>query len=304
MSTRPLYCPRGLVDDPKAFGLRDGWFDSDFGSLRYFTSDRRTSDVATLFLHGVGARWTTWTPLLRSAQERDHLESDVVLVDLPGFGESENRLSHLDAGVVARTLRSLVQGLGYSRLRLVGHSMGGFLALDMATTIPEITSSVHIVAGAYFSVLRAVQSPMAAMFTSPSAAVLFWGQYALSLSHRSPALLRELERIGILKHMLRGLVAHPNEMPRDVFIALADDARGASFRYAASNGVDYDAAIKWGHITAPVIAVFGADDKLVPVRDMERLKDVLPSAQVSLVPDASHFLHIERPGEVLHALAL
>src|SRR4030095_5302521 len=61
------YCPYDLSDDPAEFGLVRDRLSTRFGQMLVLRSPERRTDEATLLLHGVGATWTTWTPLLRAA---------------------------------------------------------------------------------------------------------------------------------------------------------------------------------------------------------------------------------------------
>lgn len=83
-----------------------------------------------LLLHGIGHRWQMWTPLLDSLSR----DFDVVAVDLPGFGLSarfpENVKITVSAGV--DVLESCMDELGWDRAHLVGNSLGGWLALELA----------------------------------------------------------------------------------------------------------------------------------------------------------------------------
>src|SRR5258705_7394614 len=137
------YCPYDLSTDPAEFGLVAEHVNTAFGQQLVLRRPHRVGDEATLLLHGVGARWTTWTPLLRAAggttdaiqpsgSAGPEFMDDVVLVDLPGFGKSENLLGHLRSLDVATELGSVLTQLGYRRARLLRHSLGGLLALALA----------------------------------------------------------------------------------------------------------------------------------------------------------------------------
>src|SRR2546423_3740257 len=98
------YCPFDIDNNPAALGLIADTADTPFGKMYVARTPVRTNDTATFFLHGVGSSWTTWSPLLRAAQARGTPPTDVILVDLPGFGRSENRLDHLESLQVAAAL--------------------------------------------------------------------------------------------------------------------------------------------------------------------------------------------------------
>jgi pimeloyl-ACP methyl ester carboxylesterase len=231
--------------------------------------------------------------------------ADVVLVDLPGFGESENQLGHLRSLEVAAELGSVVGRLGYRRARLVGHSMGGLLALDMAARPQELEIvSLHLAAGSGFAILRAVNHPWRSLFTASLPTSLFWTIYAAGGSRASRALVAALHRRGLLGPLYWPVIAHPRRFPPKALAALVTEMEPESFRHAAANLAGYDAPARWASIEMPVHAAFGAKDRFVDATDRRTLARIRPQADVTVVPDASHFLHIERPHEVLAALKL
>jgi pimeloyl-ACP methyl ester carboxylesterase len=296
------YCPYDLSDDPAAFGLVPERLGTRFGQMLVLRRPVRGSDEATLLLHGVGATWTTWTPLLRAATGST---ADMVLVDLPGFGQSENRLGHLKSLEVAAELGLVLAELGYRRARLVGHSMGGLLALDMAARPQALEiSSLHLAAGSGFAILRAVNHPWRSLVTTPLPTSLFWTLYATGRGRASRTVVSALHRRGALRSLFWPVIAHPRRFPPRALAALVSEMAPESFRHAAANLAGYDAPARWASIEVPVRAVFGAKDRFVDATDRETLTRVKPEADCTVIHDASHFLHIERPHEVLAALKL
>jgi pimeloyl-ACP methyl ester carboxylesterase len=83
-----------------------------------------------LLLHGIGHRWQMWTPLLESLSR----DFDVVALDLPGFGLSPRFPEGVEITLEAAVdlLEVCMDELGWSRAHLVGNSLGGWLALELA----------------------------------------------------------------------------------------------------------------------------------------------------------------------------
>lgn len=308
MPSASEYCPFDLSTDPSEFGLVPDRMATRFGKMLVLRRPTRGSDEATLLLHGVGARWTTWTPMLHAGagmSTSDIVASDIVAVDLPGFGESENKLGHLQSLDVAAELGEVLARLGYTRARLVGHSMGGLLALDMAARPQALEiSSLHLAAGSGFAILKAVNHAVVGMLTAPLPTSLFWTLYATGRTKASRSLVGLLHRRGLLPPLFWPVIAHPRRFPRNALAAIVSEMAPESFRHAAANLAGYDATSRWAAITQPVYAAFGAKDRFVDATDRRTLATVRPQATCTVIPDASHFLHIERPHDVLTALHL
>ncbi len=254
-------------------------------------------------LHGVGGTWATWTPLLQCARDHGVEFGDILLVDLPGFGRSENREAHLGVEQVGAALWDLVAELGWSQVRLVGHSMGGFLALDMASRDTGRATSVNVVSGAYFSIVETVQAPLRSLATHRSAALAY---LALRLVAQTGAfgfaLVKAAERLGLMPLLLKGVIAHPTQLPPGLIGYLTGAMAPKSFLLAAQNGKHYDPDAQWSRITLPVRATFGSKDHLVPPPDMARLSATVADVAVTMIDDVGHFGHIERPTAVLSFL--
>lgn len=297
------YCPYDISTDPAPFNLVADRLVTRFGKMLVLRRPAPSGDTATLFLHGVGARWTTWTPLLRAG---DGLPGhDVVVVDLPGFGESENRLGHLHSLDVAAELGDVLARLGYQRARLVGHSMGGLLALDMAARPQALAvESLHLAAGSGFAILKAVNHPWRGMFAAPLPTSLFWTLYATGRLRVSRSFVHFLQGRGLLAPLFRPVIAHPRRFPPLAMAALAAEMAPEPFRLAAANLAGYDAVSRWAATTVPVYAAFGAKDRFVDATDRRALAAVRPNAVCTVIEDAAHFLHMERPHAALRALHL
>ena len=236
---------------------------SVFGPLHVVAPAKRGSTEVVLFLHGFRSSWTVWKPVMLAMDKAGYLAGrDRIAVDLPGFGQSLNQLDHLDAAVIGAELLRIVGELGYERIRLVGHSMGGFLTLDMASRFPERIVSVHVVAGSYFRLIRLSNQPLLGWPRNPLMGAFYWYE---RLFDRNPTNRRV-------------------------------------FRYASRNGRGYDARARWGALQQPVYAVFGDRDPLVSPRDAREFSDILPKAHVTSLARAGHMVVAQYPQAVAKAL--
>ena len=299
------YCPYDIGGAPERWGLESQFIDTEYGRVAVRRSGTRTSETCNLYIHGVNADWATWTPLLQAQEERHFDTSDQALIDMPGFGDSENLLDRLPIADVGELFIAIVRSLGYSRLRIIGHSMGGFLTLDMASRHQDVVESIHIVAGSYFSILNCIQHPVASFLTEPSVAGAFVPQYMLArVGGFEETVARVAGSLGLFRLLLAPFVAHPFKIRDSVVRSMCDNINPRGLVLTAANADGYSADRQWAEITCPIWAVFGDGDKLVPGVDMSRLLKCQPEARCATVEDSGHLLHIEHPAEVLDALGL
>lgn len=299
MNQTDNYCPYDITSDSSEFGLVSEQLDCAFGKL-FVVRSERTTNVVTLFLHGVGGTWASWTPLLRAAKATSTELGDIIFVDVPGFGQSENKLGHLQAAVLGVELLRVIKTLGWDEVKLVGHSMGGFLALDIAAKQPERIKSVAVISGTYLSIVESVQHPFKTLVRQPGAAISYSSMVLLSkLGPLAGVLLRHSSNTRIYLKVLTKTFAHPELLKQSVLDSIAYNIRPKIFALAAQNGKNYRSVQEWSKIRVPFKALFGARDRLVPVTDMKRLEANLNNVQISCLADTGHFAHVERPIETL-----
>jgi pimeloyl-ACP methyl ester carboxylesterase len=299
------YCPFDIESDPCVFNLETVAVQTHYGSVVARTSRERLSDTATVYIHGVGADWTTWAPMIHAENALGLGVHDQIFVDLPGFGDSENKLDTLNIVDVGATVLTMVTSLGYEKARIVGHSMGGFLTLDMASRHADRIESIYLIAGPYFSILSSIQHPLASLVHSPVTTAAFGTQYLVALAGKAGlAAVRVAYQAGISRCFLFPVASHPFLLKDSVVKALCYQQNARGVIQTAANGPGYNALEQWGKITCPIRATFGVKDQFVPLADMSRFLECQPAAVCKTISDSSHLMHIERPFEVLEALEL
>lgn len=305
ISTGYAYCPFDI--DPVATGLnlKTAAVNTRYGRVVLQVSRVRQSEVATIYLHGIVADWTTWVPILKAEAALQLAVHDQILIDMPGFGASENKLGSLDIADIGNLYLEIASLFGYQRVRLVGHSMGGFLALDMASRHIGRVESLHLVAGPYFSILACIQHPLRGFFHSPSTGLAFGGQYVLARMGRFGAsVVHGLNQLKLLRLLTFPAVRHPLLLRRSVVDALSELYYPEGFILTAANGHGYNADRQWAKVACPIWATFGTADWLVPQKDMRRFQQCQPATKCTVVGRAGHLHHIEWPFETLTALQL
>jgi pimeloyl-ACP methyl ester carboxylesterase len=250
------------------------------------------SAAATVYLHGAAGSWTTFEPLLAKAPDIDR-----VLVDLPGWGESTAgvRPEELSVETMGRAVGGILDSLGYRCWSLVGHSMGGFLALHLAARWPERVARVAAISATTFAVAEAAQGPLRRLPGFPAFVGMLLAMRSMAaLGMSGSALIRAVGATPLMGLLLSPLFADPSAVPRHVIRGLASDARPASFDAAVRASVDYDFD-QWRAIRCPVLATRGDSDVFTPPSDLFRLAGVVPHARLETIPRCGHFANIEQP---------
>ena len=302
----PLPHPLPLRTDGAALGLRRLVVPTSVGEV-VVRSGREAGGPATILLHGAAGSWTTWTPLVAASDLSGAPLTDVVALDLPGWGESGGfervpSVEHLSDAVA-----EVARALGYSSWRIVGHSLGGFVALDVAARHPHSTLGVTLVSATGTGVLEAIRRPVRGgralpwfagmLLTMRILAVLDRASAPLSAGTRLVRLLGRLEGLGALSSPLFAGRVHPS-----VPAAFADEVRPSAFACAARLAADYEERT-WTGIRCPVRSVRGSRDVFAGETDAAAFLSLIPGFSEVRLADAGHFAHVERPDAVLAAVA-
>ena len=293
--------PTRLIVDESALGLERIVVDTELGPI-VVRAGRRTGDAALILVHGAAGSWTTWTPLIAYADAHGAPLTDLVIPDLAGWGESPAP-AWATTGIedYSASLGEIARSLGYRRWRVVGHSLGGFLALDLAARESEATESVVLVSPTGPAVVGAIRRPVRGGIRLPWFAGMLVAMRILRLLG-SVALVRILRRLGMLGLLSAPLFAHREVIDASVSDAFADEIRPLAFVHAARAAAAYDLRTFAG-ITCPVRSVRGQHDVFSSDADGSWFARTIADFREQRVPDAGHFAAIETPGLVLQAMA-
>ncbi len=290
----------GLTVDESVLGLERLTIDTSLGPV-VVRSGRPTGEVALILVHGAAGSWTTWTPLIAYADAHGAPLTDLVIPDLPGWGESP--APAWDATGIAEysaALGDVARSLGYHRWRLVGHSLGGFLALDLALRAPEATESVVLVSPTGPAVIEAIRRPVRGGIRLPWFAGMLLAMRILR-AVGSTGLVRMLRRMGMLRLLSAPLFADRDAIDAGVINAFADEIRPAAFVHAARLAGEYELRVFTG-IACPVRSVRGQHDAFSSDADGAWFAHTIADFREQRVPGAGHFAAIETPAVVLQTM--
>lgn len=221
-----------------------------------------------VFIHGAGGTHQHWL-----YQVRDLPHSSTFALDLPGHGRSEGEGRDTITGY-GDWLVAFLDAAGLEKAVLVGHSMGGAIALDVALRYPARVAGLGLIAtGARLRVAPAI---LDGIRQHPEAAVRLICDTAFG-----PEASPEMARLG-----RRQMAAIPPDVLHGDFVAC--DA--------------FDLLGRLSGIAAPALVLCGAQDFLTPIKYSIYLRDQIPHATLHLVEGAGHMVMVEQPQSVSQAL--
>jgi pimeloyl-ACP methyl ester carboxylesterase len=243
-----------------------------------------------LLVHGIAGNCENWREVVEPLA-RHHT---VIAPDFPGHGTSEAGGGDYSIGSLAAGLRDLLLALGHERATIVGHSLGGGVAMQLAYQFPEMIERLVLVSSGGLGtevsvVLRAAALPGADLFISLTARP---GRQVGSV------LGRGLSAIGLRPS------ADVAEVARG-YASLEDPARRAAFldtlrAVVGTRGQRVHAGDRLYLAEAvPVLIVWGARDSIIPVRHGEDAHRAIPGSRLEVFEDVGHMPQLEAPGRFL-----
>ena len=245
--------------------------------VHYRDTGQRSAPVIVM-LHGFGSSLHTWDHWSQ-ALERDHR---VIRLDLAGFGltgESPDQ-NYSDAADVKR-LKDFLNALGVSDCILLGHSMGGRIAWNFASTYPERVRRLVLLAPDGFPV------PGQKLGEKP----YDFGRLADLIQYVLPKYLvkKSLEPAFYNAELITdGLLDRYNDMLKAPTVrrAILDRMRQT---------VISDPVERLKRITAPTLLLWGENDPMIPSSNSLDYQKALVDSQTVILPQASHLLQEENP---------
>jgi pimeloyl-ACP methyl ester carboxylesterase len=247
-----------------------------------------TEGQPLVFIHGLSGCWANWLEQLPVLAH----EHRVITLDLPGFGYSPMPSDGKEITIsgYARLLDRLLGELGIDAAAVVGNSMGGFIAAELAIAFPQRVERLVLISAAGISTTAnpAVERVLPSLRRLEAVLV---GSGAW-LASKSEAVARRAR----LRDMLLYVVArHPSRLPAAL---AAEQLRGAGkpgFLQALQSILDYDFRERLPEIACPTLIVWGDGDRLISVRDADVFEQLIPDSRKVIFEDTGHMAMLERP---------
>jgi pimeloyl-ACP methyl ester carboxylesterase len=242
--------------------------------------DHAGDDPPVVFVHGLGGCWQNWLENLPATAERRR----VVALDLPGFGRSELPEGDISVTNYTHTVEALCDTLDLGPVALVGNSMGGFVAADVALHFPQRVERLVLVSAAGITTNDVRREP-ARTFMRLGAAGAAIGARRIEYFLRRPR----------TRHLAFGWVMrHPTRLAPDLLWEQAQGTGAPGFMLALDALANYDFRERLPEIESPTLVVQGTDDMIVPVRDAYEYERLLPRSQTLILRDTGHVPMLER----------
>lgn len=260
--------------------------------LAYRDTGDNGGEVVVL-LHGMAGSSDTWEALIPRLATRHR----VIAPDLLGHGRSAKPRTDYSLGAFAAGLRDLLDELGISRATIVGHSLGGGIAMQFLYQHPEYCRRLVLLSSGGLGsdvgwILRLLAAPGAEVVLPVIAP-----KAVLTVGNRIRAWLSAA-----------GWGSAQGEQAWQAYSSLADPPTRSAFLRTLRSVVDHrgqsvSALNRLGLRTdVPTLVIWGDRDAIIPVDHAYGLLSVRPSATLHVLPGLGHFPHVEDPAQVSAAI--
>ena len=247
-----------------------------------------------VLIHGIAATSETWGEVVPLLGERHR----VIAPDLLGHGQSGSGGDY-SLGAYASGMRDLLSALGHERATVVGHSLGGGVAMQFAYQFPEMLERLVLVSSGGLGrelnlLLRSAALP--------------WAEYVLpllfaaGLPSTGTTIARLISRVGFstgsdLEEVGRGFVSLGDTDARRAFIHTVRGVIDPSGQRVDASSRLYLAA------GIPMLIVWGARDAMIPVKHAHAAHRQVPGSRLEIFEQAGHFPQLSEPRRFAEVLS-
>jgi pimeloyl-ACP methyl ester carboxylesterase len=240
-----------------------------------------------LLVHGITGSGSNWEPVIPALSRHAH----VLAPDLLGHGESDKPRGDYSLGAFASGLRDLLHHLGHERVTVVGHSLGGGVAMQFAYQHPEHCDRVVLVSSGGLG--REVSWAL-------RAATLPGAEFVLPLLANSYV----CDAGAAVGRALRWLPIRPRpsmvEIGRGYSSLVESSARSAfvhTLRSVVEPGGQRVSATDRLYLNEgrPTMIVWGELDTVIPVAHARAAQMQIPDSRLEIFEQSEHFPHLDEP---------
>ncbi|MDD3763054.1 MAG: alpha/beta fold hydrolase [Nevskiales bacterium] len=247
---------------------------SDWGVLSYRCSG---AGPALLLLHGLGSSSRDWAPQIEAFAQRH----TVIAPDFRGHGQSSRIAGGVTIRDFAADAAAVLSHAGFSSADVVGLSLGGAVAFQMALDQPQEVRSLTIVNSA------------------PAFVAQRWRERVMLVQRRALVRLMSMQRMG--QALAKRLFPDDAALQAQFIERFAENDK-ASYRATLDALIGWSVADRIGQIAVPTLVV-GADQDYTPVAAKQAYVDQMPNARLAVIENAHHAVTAERPQAFNRVLA-
>jgi pimeloyl-ACP methyl ester carboxylesterase len=256
-------------------GIRRGLLGVEGRRVSYLCAGRDHDGPTLVFVHGSGMSARYWSAQLHAFAG----SARVLAIDLPGHGESDAAATP-GLAEYADVTATVIDALGGWPALLIGHSLGGAVAITLATRRAADVRGLMLL------------STCARLPPVATSVQWMWGAM--------PAALRRMVFFHSAKDLLFGAGASPAAIALGMQELRACRAQTLAADVGIARGMDLRAAA--AGLRVPTLILCGSRDRITPPALSQLLRATIAGSRLQIVEDAGHMLLMEAPDVVNRAI--
>ena len=257
----------------------------DRGDARVWWSE--TGDGPPLVLiNGLSSPSGTWHRMVRATQATHR----VITIDNRGVGRTGMPSGPVSVPAMAADVAAVLDAAGAAPAHVVGHSMGGLIAQELAVTFPGHVRSL-VLANTHVGMPHVLSLGEAG---TPDPAV----PAALAAAMDVPA----AERMELLRPIIYAPDTSPERIAEDEAVRDASPTDTKGFTAQLVGTRSWEQLEGLGRLKVPTLVLQGDLDRMVPLPHAQRLTDAIPGARLQVLEGAGHQLFTDREPESAEAI--
>ncbi len=244
---------------------------------------------AILLVHGIAGSSQTWRSVIGPLSRKYR----VVAPDLLGHGNSTKPRSDYSLGAMSVLVRDILDGLGITRATIVGHSLGGGVAMQFVYQHPEYVQRVVLIASGGLGPDVGLTLRLASLPGAELVLPVIAPRQLVSAGDRVWSWLRKA-----------GIDAPRGEEIWRHYSSLSDGPTRRAFLRTLRSVVDHrgQAVSALSRLNSrtdfPVMAIWGERDSIITIDHAYAARDIRPDVRLEVLSDVGHFPQAERPAHV------
>ncbi len=245
------------------------------------------SHPVVLLIHGITSSSATWIPVIPALAEHAY----VIAPDLLGHGDSDKPQADYSLGALASGLRDLLELLGHSRATVVGHSLGGGVAMQFAYQYHDYCERTVLVSSGGLG--REVSLALRAA-TLPGAELILPVIAHPYVRDAGVAMSKAFQRLPLrvrpsVAEAARGYASLADSPTRTAFVDTLRSVVGPGGQRVSASNLLYLAEGR------PTLIVWGALDTIIPVAHAYSAHEAIPGSRLEIFEQSRHFPHQDEP---------
>uniref|UniRef100_A0A832G8B7 Alpha/beta hydrolase n=1 Tax=Ignavibacterium album TaxID=591197 RepID=A0A832G8B7_9BACT len=253
-------------------------------------ADKGQGDKVILFLHGLGSYIPAWKFNLDFL--RNHFRC--IAIDLPGFGRSDKHIHSGSMEFYSKIIYEFIQSLNLGKVNLVGHSMGGQIAINCALKFPDSVDKLILIAPAGFEKFSDEEIQIIKNLTKPESFLIsdtkqIRANYEMSF-YKFPT---------NAEYLIEDRIAFSNDIDFNNYCAVISNS--------ITGMIEQQIFYELKNIRQKTLVIFGKNDALIPNKYLHQTTteeiakkacQQIPDSQLILLNECGHFAQIEKSEEV------